>query len=303
MRSVPFELNKQLRLLCFVAIAGFTPALFAQTTPAPVNFGSVLLGSPSAIQTFNLTYPSGTVSVAYAGAEAFDGFFGISPCNTDPCPVPVRFDPALPGLQKNAIGYFSFETTSVPPASFGNSFPVLDFTGLVPVYGIGLGPEIAIGPGAISTRVSSTLANAPIRAIASFIYQPGTSQSRPTFYISDPGNNRGSLIPNGGSYGSADGLPGFAGDGGPAVEAQFNNPTGLALDPLRNILIADTGNGRIRQISQPGSAQPTVSTIGGNGTLGGGGDGGLAANASLNSPTYLAVSSTAKSTFPTRCAQ
>ncbi len=162
----------------------------------------------------------------------------------------------------------------------------------MPVYGIGLGPEIAIGPGAITTRVSRTLASADIRAIASFSYKPGNGQPSPTFYISDSANNRVSLIPEGGSYGSADGLPGFAGDGGPAVEAQFNNPTGLALDPLRNVLIADTGNGRIRQISQPGSAQPMISTIAGNGLPGGGGDGGLAVNASLDAPTYLAVSST-----------
>lgn len=42
--------------------------------------------------------------------------------------------------------------------------------------------------------------------------------------------------------------PGDAGDGGPALEAQFNGPHNLALLPDGNILIADTWNGRVRKV-------------------------------------------------------
>ena len=41
---------------------------------------------------------------------------------------------------------------------------------------------------------------------------------------------------------------GFSGDGGPALRAQFNGPHNLAILPNGNILIADTWNGRIREV-------------------------------------------------------
>jgi DNA-binding beta-propeller fold protein YncE len=42
--------------------------------------------------------------------------------------------------------------------------------------------------------------------------------------------------------------PGFSGDGGPALEAKFNGPHNLAMLPTGNILIADTWNGRVREV-------------------------------------------------------
>jgi DNA-binding beta-propeller fold protein YncE len=42
---------------------------------------------------------------------------------------------------------------------------------------------------------------------------------------------------------------GFAGDGGPALEAQFNGPHNLAVLPGGDVLIADTWNGRVRRVN------------------------------------------------------
>ena len=48
------------------------------------------------------------------------------------------------------------------------------------------------------------------------------------------------------------GLQGNAGDGGPAVLAQLNQPSAISLDEAGNLYIADQGNGRIRRVSPSG---------------------------------------------------
>jgi uncharacterized protein (TIGR03437 family) len=81
------------------------------------------------------------------------------------------------------------------------------------------------------------------------------------------------------------GVRGFFGDGGLAVQAQLNAPQGVAVDPLGNVFIADTGNNVIRQVSPEG----VLSTVAGTGVRGYGGDGVPAASAALNSPGAVAV--------------
>ncbi|HEX8699133.1 MAG TPA: N,N-dimethylformamidase beta subunit family domain-containing protein, partial [Myxococcaceae bacterium] len=61
------------------------------------------------------------------------------------------------------------------------------------------------------------------------------------------------------------GQPGH--EDGPASKARFNGPTGLAVLPGGEAVVADTGNNRIRLIER--DAQRTVSTIAGNGEPGG----------------------------------
>ncbi len=42
--------------------------------------------------------------------------------------------------------------------------------------------------------------------------------------------------------------PGFSGDGGPAVKAQFRQPHSIAFDPKGRLLVCDIGNHRVRRI-------------------------------------------------------
>lgn len=81
------------------------------------------------------------------------------------------------------------------------------------------------------------------------------------------------------------GREGFAGDGGPALEARFRWPMGLAFDRRGNLYVADFFNQRVRRIDPGG----TISTFAGTGERGSSGDGGPAAGARLNGPTDLAV--------------
>ena len=56
--------------------------------------------------------------------------------------------------------------------------------------------------------------------------------------------------------------PGDAGDGGPALSAQFNGPHNLAVLPGGDVLIGDTWNGRVRRVTL---ATGTVATLPGYG--------------------------------------
>jgi uncharacterized protein (TIGR03437 family) len=81
------------------------------------------------------------------------------------------------------------------------------------------------------------------------------------------------------------GLPGYAGDGGPAAEALLRFPSGIALDRSGNMYIADAGNAVVRRVTTGG----LITTIAGNGTSApSAGDGGPAAAAQLN-PFSVAV--------------
>lgn len=83
---------------------------------------------------------------------------------------------------------------------------------------------------------------------------------------------------------AGNGHVGFSGDGGPALEATFNFPAGLAFDPQGNLYVADRNNHRIRKIDPSG----IISTVAGNGTPDWGGDDGPAVEANLNYPSDVA---------------
>lgn len=79
---------------------------------------------------------------------------------------------------------------------------------------------------------------------------------------------------------------GNGGDGGPATEAALGWPTGVALDTLGNLYIADTQNDTIRKVT---ASTGTISTIAGTGAQGFAGDGGAATSAELYLPSSVAV--------------
>ncbi len=54
------------------------------------------------------------------------------------------------------------------------------------------------------------------------------------------------------------GKPGFGGDGGPAIQAQFQQPHSIALDGQGHLYVADIGNHRIRRIDLPTGIIETI---------------------------------------------
>ncbi|WP_218079791.1 NHL domain-containing protein [Anthocerotibacter panamensis] len=127
---------------------------------------------------------------------------------------------------------------------------------------------------------------------------------------------------------AGNGQAGLAGDGGPATDAQLNDPSGVAVDRAGTIYIADQDNKRVRQVKQgiittlPTESDPPLKTpwglaldchdrliivdlgrdqirrwdgqqlavLAGDGKTGFKGDGGPATEAQLNSPAGVAVS-------------
>jgi len=81
------------------------------------------------------------------------------------------------------------------------------------------------------------------------------------------------------------GVAGYSGDGGPATNAQLNNPDGGVFDSAGNFYFADLYNNVIRMIAPDG----TISTVAGNGQYGHSGDGGPATSAQLGYPYQVAV--------------
>jgi hypothetical protein len=81
------------------------------------------------------------------------------------------------------------------------------------------------------------------------------------------------------------GVCGFAGDGGPAVNAELNVPQGVAVDPAGDLYIADGGNGSIRKVDLNG----VVTTIAGTGQPASGGAASYspATAGPLNNPSRL----------------
>ena len=76
---------------------------------------------------------------------------------------------------------------------------------------------------------------------------------------------------------------GYSGDGGPATNAQLDDPNGIAFDAAGNLYLADSNNHRIRRIDSRG----IITTVGGTGATGHQGDGGPASKAELGYPADI----------------
>jgi hypothetical protein len=106
------------------------------------------------------------------------------------------------------------------------------------------------------------------------------------FLIADTDNHeiRGVLFGFMEQY-AGNGTPGYSGDGGPARDAQLNEPFAVLSTEGPGLLIADTGNNVLRAVTP----EENIITVAGNGTPGYSGDGGRATGAQLSRPAGLAA--------------
>jgi sugar lactone lactonase YvrE len=150
------------------------------------------------------------------------------------------------------------------------------------------------GNGAITTLagVSDAFRGDGYPALASVFKGPADAieDVAGNIYIADSGDNRIRRITTNGIIETiaGTGQAGFAGDGGPATQAQLRQPNRLAFDAQGQLLVLDTNNRRVRRINL---SDGRITTIAGNGDWGSGGDDGPAQNASFMFPLGLAVDS------------
>jgi trimeric autotransporter adhesin len=84
---------------------------------------------------------------------------------------------------------------------------------------------------------------------------------------------------------AGNGFPGYSGDGGQATAAQLTLPSGVAVDSVGNLFVAEYGNHIIRKIFASG----IISTVAGTGIAGYTGDNIAATNSRLHSPFGVAL--------------
>ena len=128
---------------------------------------------------------------------------------------------------------------------------------------------------------------------AQMYFPTGIAYSKGKLYIADQTNHCVRMIAEMAkritTFAGVCGTPGFLGDGAAATLANLNNPSGVAVDPNGDVLIADTSNNVVRIVVPSG----IISTFAGNQSMGAGytGDGGVATSGQLDAPTAIACDS------------
>jgi sugar lactone lactonase YvrE len=108
-------------------------------------------------------------------------------------------------------------------------------------------------------------------------------------FIADSGNQRIRRVDTNGiiTTVAGNGSSSFSGDGGLATNASISSPYGVAVDGYGDLIVADTGHNRIRQVDSYG----IITTVAGTNTSGYMGDGVAATNAPLYFPTGVTMDS------------
>ena len=127
-------------------------------------------------------------------------------------------------------------------------------------------------------------------AQASLLVEPTVLALTPAgdLLIADRSENRVRRIEPGGTIATfaGNGSGPSSGDGGPASDAGFNGPTGLAVDDVGNVFVVDQGANKIREVD---ALSGVITTIAGSGSQGFCGDERAALEACFSNPWALAI--------------
>ena len=240
------------------------PATAAQlSNPAGIAFDNIgnMYITDSRNNAIRMVDGTGTITTIAGGG--FPGYSG----DGGPAAAAQINRPTGIAISNNGLIYFS--------DSRNNVVRLIDTLGNINTV-VGNGTA---GFGGDSIAATSTMLNRP---------QGLAISNTGILYIADNGNFRVRMVDTGMVYTYAgNGTAGNSGDGGLAILAMISGPTGLALDTLGNLLVADAAN-NIRKVT----STHYISTIAGTGTAGYFGDGGAAVHAQINTPSAVAINRT-----------
>jgi hypothetical protein len=195
------------------------------------------------------------------------------------CTVSVVFSPRYAGVRQGAV-----------LAKSGNQL-----LASTPLSGVGEGSLPVLVPGTINTVAGDgdwIYQRDGIPATEAPIFLPSglAVDAAGDLFLCDSSNQRVRRVDATTGYiatVAGNGSSGATGDGGQAIAAELNNPSGLAIDGAGDLYIADSGNNVVRRVD---AISGVISTFAGEmGTSGYGGDGGTATSALLTSPRGLAL--------------
>jgi sugar lactone lactonase YvrE len=222
----------------------------------------------------------GVVNADFVVAEGGTCAAGNSYSAGDTCTVNVVFQPRYPGLRTGAV---------VIETSGGG------FMGSALLAGLATGSLPVLAPGSIDTVAGDAdwiyEGDGGLATQSSIFLPTGVvADAAGNFYVADSQNNRIRRVD--GKTGLIStvvgtGIPGYSGDGAPAIDAMINVPAGLVLDGAGNLYFADTGNHIVRRID---AVTGVITTVAGTpGVQGYSGDGGVATAAELTFPEGVAL--------------
>ena len=278
-------------IVAVVAIGAF--ALLGGGGAKPAVSPSPVAGASSAP---TQAAPSASVAASSAVAAASPSAEVSAPPSAaaaSPSAAPVASAPAASAAPSPApsatVALITTFAGTGSDRSSGDGGPAT-FAQIGSARGVAVGPDGAVYIADYYWSSVRKVKDGVISTIATKLSYPEglAADSAGNVFVADAGNHRIVRIDPSGAVTTFAGTlqkSGPAGDGGPATAAQLYQPRDVAVDKDGSLVLADTGNYRIRKVDTAG----IITTIAGTGSAGFGGDGGPATAAPLDSPSGIAV--------------